>query len=363
MERIDPWGGLELKDYEHLFKSFGLQAFPGEWNRKLHHALFERSMVVAHRDFGSVLERIQSKKPFINMTGIASSGKLHLGHKADIDLFAFFKSQAHARNYFCIADIDGYVSRPDEKVASLEKAKEFAVGNLSHALALGLNEKDAYVQSQASPAYYAFAFSLSKKITANMHEAIYGHVEFGKIAANLLQMADILHGQLEEFEGPLPSITGIGLDQDPHARLARDLARRALPNGFLPSFIYFKHQGGLLEGQKMSSSKPDTAIYLDDSQEQIARKIQRAFTGGKPTAKEQREQGANPDICRVCEILRFHYPNTKKLYERLDAYRKGDILDGENKAFTIEFVQGMLKKHQELAAKKQKIAERMVHGS
>ncbi|MCX6798798.1 MAG: tryptophan--tRNA ligase, partial [Candidatus Diapherotrites archaeon] len=259
--KIDPWGSGAVTDYERVFKEFGLSAFPEKMRKELGHYFFRRNIVIAHRDFTPVFDNIKKKKRFINITGIASSGQFHLGHKVDIDLFRFFKEQG-AANYFCVCDLDGYVSRPDSKVPSLQKAQEFAISNTADALALGLDPEDIKVQSRREQRYYGFAFELSKKITANTFEAIYGHIDLGKVSANLLQYADILHGQLPEYSGPMPSITGIGLDQDPHARAVRDIAKRLPYKMHSPSFIYFKHQSGLKEGAKMSSSEPDTAIFL-----------------------------------------------------------------------------------------------------
>ncbi|MDO8428863.1 MAG: tryptophan--tRNA ligase [Candidatus Diapherotrites archaeon] len=360
-EKIDPWSSQQLTKYEHVFKEFGLKEFPEEWSKHLDHYLFKRNLVIAHRDFEKIMKCIQEKKPFINITGIASSGRLHLGHKFDIDLFKFFKTKK-AKNYFTIADIDAYVSRPNEKVPSLEKAKEFAVNNLAHVLALGLDEKDVYVQSKYTTRYYEFAFELSKRITRNEFEAVYGHVDLGKISAALLQYADILHPQLKEFEGKMPSITGIGLDQDPHARIARDLAQRVTYPMELPSFVYFKHQQGLREHGKMSSSDLENTIFLDDSEEDIKKKINKAFTGGRNTLEEQKKLGTNIEIDRVIELLRFHYPDEKKLNEIIELQKTGKQMSGELKQFAIEFLLDWRTKHLKLVEKNKKTAEKIVYG-
>jgi tryptophanyl-tRNA synthetase len=356
---LNPWTSKGVTDYEHVFKEFGLSEFPEEWRHSLKHRLFERNIIIAHRGFESVMKRIGEKKPFINMTGIASSGPLHLGHKADIDLFLFLKSLG-AHNYFCIADIDGYTSR--EKIITMDDAKKIAVDNLAHALALGLDEKDVYVQSQMDARYYEFVFELSKKITNNMFEAVYGHVDLGKVSAAILQYADILHPQLEEWSGKMPSVTGIGLDQDPHARLTRDIAKRLPYPLEMPSFIYFRHQSGLTEESKMSSSAPDTAIFLNDSPSEIKRKVSKAFTGGWESVEKQRKLGGNPDICKVCEILRFHHPDTKEVERIMADCRAGKRLCGETKAFTIEFLNKFLKEHQAKVEKNRAKAEKIVYG-
>lgn len=356
---IDPWGASLISDYEHVFKEFGLERFPQKYRERLNHRLFERGIVIAHRDFEKVLERIDKKLPFIQMTGIATSGKLHFGHKLDIDLFLFFKSLG-ARNYFAICDIDAYVSRP--KIKSMDEAKRYAVDNLAHVLALGLDEDDVYVQSRKEQRYYEFTFEISKKITEKMFRATYGHLDLGKMSANLLQYADILHPQLPEYEGKMPSLTGIALEQDPHAKITRDIARRLPYPLELPSFIYFLHQSGLREGKKMSTSEPETAIFLDESPKTLKSKISNAFTGGRDTLEEQKEKGGNPDICKIYELFKFHHPDSRFVEETYKRCKKGEIMCGECKKECISFLSGFLEEHQKKYGECLPVAKKMVLG-
>lgn len=358
---IDPWGSLTVKDYEHVFREFGLHEFPKAVAQKLGHYLFERGIVIAHRDFDKVLKRIETKKPFVNITGIAASGPFHLGHKADIELFKFFKSKG-AGNYFAVCDLDAFLSRPDDKIPDLKTAKKWAAQNVADALALGLEEDDIYVQSRKENRYYEFAFELSKKITKNTFEAVYGHVDLGKVAANFLQYADIMHPQLSEFEGPMPSITGIGLDQDPHARLTRDIAKRLPYKLEVPSFIYFRHQSGLQPGQKMSASVPESAIFLSDDLKIVEKKIKKAFSGGQPTLEEHREKGGNLEIDLVFEMLKFHYPDTRELGKIGEEFSSGKMLAAELKQFAVDFFVPMLREHQGRVKDNLKKAEKIVYG-
>jgi len=355
---MDPWGSTEIIVDDKLFKEFGLSQFKEK--DYLNHYLFERGFVIAHRDFEKISDSIKQNKPFAQMTGIASSGPLHLGHKVDVDLFLFFKKLG-AKSFFAICDIDAYTSRPDNKVPSMKKAKEIAVENLSDILALGVEEKDTYVQSQKDPRYYEFAFELSKKITENEFRAIYGHMNLGKVSANLLQYADILHQQLPEYLGPMPTITGIGLEQDPHARATRDLAKRLQYNFVSPSFIYFKHQAGLQEGKKMSSSEPDTAIFLRDTEKEIKKKINKAFSGGRPTIEEHRKLGGIPEIDKSFEILNYHHPDTKFVKKVYEEYKSGKMLTGELKSITAEFLVKFLKEHNEKVNCYRETAQKLVY--
>lgn len=356
---IDTWGSKELEIDEKLIKQFGLQKFSDSELKHFDHYLFQRGIVVAHRDFGIIQERIKNKQKFLQLTGIASTGQLHLGHKVDIDLFLYLKKLG-AKSYFCVSDIDAYVSRPN--ITSLQMAKENAVNNVADLLAFGLGKDEIYVQGRKEPRYYEFSSELSKNLTENEVKAIYGSLTPGKLAANLLQYADILHLQLKEFEGIMPSITGIGVEQDPHARAARDLARRLPYNFIAPSFIYFKHQPGLQEASKMSKSAPDTAIFLSDSPKEIKRKVNKAFSGGRDSVEEQRRLGGNPDIDRAFMILKYHHPDTEFVNEVREKYLGGKMLSGELKQITYEFLSEMLAKHQEKVEKSKTLAHKVVFG-
>ncbi|MEM4598619.1 MAG: tryptophan--tRNA ligase [Candidatus Diapherotrites archaeon] len=358
MQKFDPWSSKQL-DSEALFKEFGVAGLKDSWKKLLNHYLVERSIVIGQRDFEKVADCIAKGKPFINITGLAPSGRMHLGHKAVIELFMLFKKLG-AKNYFCVADIEAYASRPN--IETMAQAREMAANNVAHLLALGLDESDIYLQSNYEPRYYEFAFEISKKITKRAFEATYGHVDLGKMGSALLQYADILHPQLEEFEGKMPSITPIGIDQDPHARITRDVVKRLPYDMEVPSFIHIMHESGLLEGSKMSSSIPESAIFLDDAPESVKAKISNAFTGGRETAELQKKLGGKPEICKVCEILRFHYPNSEELLDIISSCKSGKRLCGETKKLAIEFLSSFLKEHQRKVKEKEAAARKIVFG-
>ncbi len=355
---IDPWGSSEIKFDEKLLKKFGLKKVKED---DIDHYFFKRNIIVAHRDFQIIQDCIKNKKDFIQLTGIASSGPLHFGHKVDIDAYLLFKKLG-ANSHFVVSDIDAYVSRENSKVPTLEKAKENAVELVAHLLAFGLSEDEIYVQSRKEPRYYEFAFEVSKKLTENEYKAIYGHMHLGKMCANLLQYSDILHLQLKEYFGPTPTITGIGVEQDPHARACRDLARRLPYNLKPPTFIYFLHQSGLQEGCKMSASEPDTAIFLNDSVKDINRKINKAFSGGRETVEQHRKLGGVPEIDKAYEMLFFHHPDTEFVEKIYKDYKAGKILSGELKKITIDFVTGFLEKHQKKVESYKDKAHKIVFG-
>ncbi len=73
--------------------------------------------------------------------------------------------------------------------------------------------------------------------------------------------------QLPEFGGPKPVVVPVGADQDPHIRLARDLASSYQADfGFVPpSAVYHRLMKSLDGGAKMSKRNPNASITLEDT--------------------------------------------------------------------------------------------------
>ena len=64
----------------------------------------------------------------------------------------------------------------------------------------------------------------------------------------------------------------------------------------------------------MSSSDPNSAVFLTDSADEIERKIKEyAFSGGQETKKMQEELGANLEVDVSYQWLRFFYEDDEEL--------------------------------------------------
>src|SRR3989338_3935071 len=106
-------------------------------------------------------------------------------------------------------------------------------------ISLGLDPKKTifYFQSENRDVIH-MAYEFSKKITLNEFGAIYGNADPGMIFAAITQVGDVLYPQLEER---MPGIIPVGIDQDPHIRLARDIVKRFKEKKFFSvSSLYHK---------------------------------------------------------------------------------------------------------------------------
>lgn len=82
----------------------------------------------------------------------------------------------------------------------------------------------------------------------------------------------------------------------------------------------------------MSSSIPNSAIFLTDTPKQIKDKINKhAFSGGKATKEEQELYGADLDVDIPYKYLRFFMEDEARLEEIRVKYSTGKMLTGEVK--------------------------------
>ena len=150
----------------------------------------------------------------------------------------------------------------------------------------------------------------------------------------------------------------IGIDQDPYMRLVRDIAEK---EGFVkPCSINHKFAPGLLGG-KMSGSKPETCIFLDDNPKIARKKIMRAFSGGARNLEEHRKHGGNPDIDVACQyLLYFFEENDRKIQKIFNNYRSGKLTTGDIKKMLADKVEKFLKEHQKKVRKARKNISRFM---
>ena len=103
-----------------------------------------------------------------------------------------------------------------------------------------------------------------------------------------------------------------------------------------PSSTYHHFAVGLT-GEKMSSSKPKTTLFLDDEIASVEKKIKRAFSGGQATVEEHRRLGGNPDIDVAYRYMMYFFEDDDAYLKEIHSqYRSGSLLAGEMKQLCIE---------------------------
>jgi len=329
---IDVYGSELVEDYAKIIRDFGLEEFDPsmfpEPNR-----IMRRGAVFAGRDLKRIADCIKNKKPFYVLSGIMPTGdRIHFGSKLVVEQIAYFQKHG-AQAYILIADLEAMASRG----VTLEQARKRAYDfHIPAYIALGLDPKKTifYFQSENKDVVH-MAYEFAKKITLSEFKSIYGSADPGRIMSAVTQVGDMLYPQLEER---MPGIIPVGIDQDPHIRLARDVIRRMKQKKFFPiSSIYHKFTPSLDGSIKMSKSKPESCIELPEEVKAVTRKLKRALTGGRDTVEEQKKLGGIPEKCMIFEFYKQHMiENDADLDKIYNDCKKGTLLCGQDKQDACE---------------------------
>ena len=127
------------------------------------------------------------------------------------------------------------------------------------------------------------------------------------------------------------------------------LERKLGGMGLLAPSSTYHHFAVGLTGEKMSSSKPKTTIFLDDDIATVTKKIKKAYSGGQSTIEEHRRLGGNPDIDVAYQYLMYFFEQDDRYLAELNSdYRSGKILAGEMKQICIDKATDWMSNHQEL---------------
>ena len=363
--KLDPWGTSDIKDYSKLFDLFGIEPIDkSKFKAFESNRYIRRNIDFGHRDLGRILKAVENNEPYAVMSGIKPTGPFHLGSKMTADEIVYFqKMSPKAHAFYAIADIEAYC----DNGLSFKESSKIAINNLADILALGLDPDRAYVykQSEALPVMN-LAFIFSKEVTNNMMKAIYGQKPFGLYISALIQAGDILLPQTKGFRGPKPVLVPVGADQDPHIRLARDLAKKHQSDfKFIqPSAIYHKLTRSLSGEYKMSKREPLSLLTLDDDLALAKKKVMSCLTGGRESTELQKKLGGEPEKCVNYELCVIHFAENDDLVKKIYSdCVSGSRICGDCKKEAAELVVNYLKEHQRKKASLQEKARELLDKS
>lgn len=399
-ESLNPWSNGQAIDTRRLFDDFGIEPI-GDLLSLLPEvpAFMRRGIVVGQRDYRPIAEAIRDRRPFHVLTGFMPSGHPHLGHLMVMREVVWHVQQG-GHGMIAIADREAHAVRG----LSWEECDRYGREYLAALYALGYTG-EAYFQSR-NGALKDLAFEAATRINFSELAAIYGfgaETTLAHAMSVVMQVADILFPQAADE--PAPTVVPVGLDQDPHIRLTRDVAtglrfftvedrgdhvsvraknapagaleavEKALPGSrryeghvdvrgavfdevaalvrrierdfggfgfFQPSATYHTFMPGLLGG-KMSSSIPESLFGFSEPSAAVRKKVMGALTGGRTTLEEQRRLGGEPGRCTLYELNRFHLCDDDAALEEM--HRRctaGEVTCGACKRETADRVEAFL---------------------
>ena len=345
---VTPWMVSGVVDYNRLIEKFGTKPMTESLLERLEkhaghlHLQLRRGIFFSHRDLDWWLDMYEEGQPVGLYTGRGPSGPVHLGHLLPWFFTKYLQEAFGAELYFQMTDDEKFLIHPE---LSLEDTVGYTYENSLDLIACGLDPEKTHIVSDVNNIdhLYRLALRVAKHVTFSTIRAVFGLAEsdnIGIIWFPAIQATPCFIQSVREGRNVAVLIPA-AIDQDPYWRMTRDIAERL---GFYkPAQMHAKFLPGLGRGGKMSASMPETAIFTIDPPEEAAKKIMNAFTGGRPTAKEQRALGGDPSICTVYAYY-YHLfeEDDGRLAELERECRSGDIICGDCKARLAEVVKRFL---------------------
>ncbi len=316
---------FESIDNKKLIEEFGAQPIENLKDKPDFYT-FSSGVLASHRDFDKFFSALKKREKCAIVSGVNASGTLHLGHKAVFDTNLFFQKKYNIPIFIPISDDESYVSG---KVKTQEEALQNSMKLAKEMLAYGFDpQKTYFIIDQIYTNIYNLAIKLSKKVTLSEIKATYGYQNEDNPGLYFYPAVQSAHILLpEEKYGIKNVIVPIGPDEDAHIRICRDIAAKF--NYSKPSILHSRFLPGT-DGTKMSKSKGN-AIFLNDDEKSIRKKIASAFSGGQKTVEEHKKLGGNPDVDVSCLYLKYLFLSEKESKKLFDDYRKGKLLTSDVK--------------------------------
>ncbi|MCS7094383.1 MAG: tryptophan--tRNA ligase [Thaumarchaeota archaeon] len=329
---------MEVSRETKLLEEFGLTELdPGEL--PIDHHFVRRKIIFSARTREELRSALTQSGYYV-LTGIMpSSDRIHLGTMAVVESVKCFSSKA-AFTVLLVADLESLATRN----VGLEEGRRIALENhIPTYLALGIDPQKTifYFQSENIDVH-KIAADAAREITLSEFRAVYGNAEPSRIVSSLYQIGDVLFPQLVY---DVPGIIPVGLDQDPHLRLARDYVRRTPYFKFRPIIGAYIRDVPSLKGEgKMSKSDPYSAIFIpEEDLTELKRKVFKAFSGGREPIEVHRRLGANLEVDVPYQILRFLLRDDSELSRIETEYGSGRMLSGEIKDYLFNLLRDLMR--------------------
>ncbi|KAF2246821.1 Nucleotidylyl transferase [Trematosphaeria pertusa] len=372
-------------DYENLSLHLGslrvdnalMTRFKRVTGHEPHH-LFRRGIIFSHRDFEVILDRYERREPFFIYAGRGpSSNAMHAGHVIAFQLAKWLSDVFEVPLLVMISDAEKFLRAPSDTKKSLEDYMEFGEENAKDIISVGCDWKRTFIYPvtkymgedmgfkwnwrkvsyvclghdqpllSANGGQSTSAYHISVHCGFSLDDVNIGRLNFpaviaaGAFASSFSTIFGKTYTSDTERElNSIPCLVAVALDEDPYMQFIRATAKRN--NIAQPSVLHTKYLDGLQGvGSKMSASIDLSAIYVNDTPDEI-----RAKVGLQPSPSNQRPsvdlQTPNRDPERnVCyQYLKFFLEDDDELAQISHDYASGRLSsDGVKERCAQELIQ------------------------
>ncbi|KAL8652603.1 MAG: hypothetical protein Q9226_004200 [Calogaya cf. arnoldii] len=346
---LDEQGNPKAIDYDKLVDTFGsqridkplLERFEKVTGHKPHRML-RRGLVFSHRDLNLILDKYEKGVPFYLYTGRGpSSDSMHVGHTIPFEFTKYLQDVFDVPLVIMLTDDEKFYHTPR---LSLRDVYKFTIQNAMDIIAVGFDMKKTFIfaDTEFVDGGFASAFNnnvreLGKRTTINQIKGTFGFndsnniAEFGfpamQSATAFATSFPFIFGTDVKKVAKVPCLIPCAIDQDPYFRQCRDNAPKM---GYLKPAIIHSVFLPSLRGResKMSASDADSSIFLNDTDNQVRKKVGKAFSGGQDTAEEHRRIGGRTAVDVPFQYLTFFMEDDEKLEHIRLEYEEGRMQSG-----------------------------------
>ncbi|MGY8691454.1 MAG: tryptophan--tRNA ligase [Candidatus Poseidoniales archaeon] len=390
---IDPWSSEQSTDYVRISTQFGLDSI--ELSKIPNpNILHRRGIIFGHRDLDIILNSIHRSEKFGVLTGLMPSGKMHLGHSMVIDQVKWFQEQGGDVTV-AVAALEEYIinyaamgldpkstsvyfqsKRPDVQRLAFTLGRKTNISEFEAIYGFGGDTNLAHVQAplvQAGdivhPQMEEFGGLRPIVVPVGIDQDPHLRLTRGLVSkTNWFNVKPRKNGGLTvalSIQDDNSEIFGISKDGKVNREVRNNIFNRIKSSissiGYADIISNPKHgtldipgasnndisqlklnllrlerkMGGM--GDKMSSSKPETTIFMNDSITQMEKKVKKAYSGGQPTVEEHRRLGGDCSKDVSFQYLQFFFEKDDNVLNDIKRdYESGKILAGEMKNICIE---------------------------
>lgn len=365
--KVTPYEVNGQVDYNKLVKEFGVFKLDNHLLERIKkhtkdlNIFLRRGVYFAHRDLNWLLDEYEKGNKFFLYTGRAPSkgSKVHLGHLIPWMMCKWLQDKFDVEMWFQFPDEEKFLYKPD---LTLEETEKATYEDMLDVIAVGFNPNKTHflIDTKHAGLMYKEACKVAKKITFSMIKSSFGFNDSNNVGSIFYTAMQAVPAFLPSVlkKKNIPCLIPLGVDQDVHFRLSRDVMPKLgyykpsiLHNVFLPPLSG-------VSGKMSASISNQNSIFTTDTPKEVETKIKKyAFSGGQATIEEHRKKGGNPEIDVSYQYLRmFFEPDDEKLKKIHDDYKSGKLLTGELKEVLIEKINAFLKEHQ----KKRELARKQI---
>jgi len=238
---------------------------------------------------------------------------------------------------------------------TLKECRQFAFQNAMDIIAIGFDVKKTFIFADTDFIYcdHGAAFGhnmleMAKKTTNSQIRGAFGFSDTNNIGefnfpaiqstTAFASSFPFIFGHNTKRVDKVPCLITCAIDQDPYFRQCRDNAEKI--GKVKPALIHASFLPSLRGSEsKMSASDSDSSILLNDTDNQIKKKIGKAFSGGQDTKELQEELGGRTAVDVPFQYLTFFLEDDDLLEDIRQRYESGKMQSGEIKALATKEVQ------------------------